>query len=56
MLIRFGIKIVCFLLSIKFAFADIIDVNNEQIKELSKINFFSISAFSGPSPTITRFA
>lgn len=38
MLIRFVIKIVCFLLSIKFAFADIVDVNNEQIKELSKIN------------------
>ena len=38
MLIRFVIKIVCFLLSFKFAFADIVDVNNEQIKELSKIN------------------
>ena len=37
MLIRFVIKIICFLLSIKFAFADIVDVNNEQIKELSKI-------------------
>ena len=38
MLVRFVIKIVCFLLSIKFAYADIVDVNNEQIKELSKIN------------------
>ena len=38
MLIRLGLKIICILLGIKFAFADIIDVNNEQIKELSKIN------------------
>ena len=38
MLIRFCIKIIVFLLSIKFAFADIVDVNNEQIKELFKNN------------------
>ena len=38
MLIRFCIIFVGFLLTIKFAFADIVDVNNEQIKELSKIN------------------
>ena len=38
MLIRFCIKfLVCFL-SVKFAFADIINVNNEQIKELLKNN------------------
>ena len=38
MLIRFCIKfLVCFL-SVKFAFANIIDVNNEQIKELLKNN------------------
>ena len=28
----------CFLLTIKTAFAEIVNVNNEQIKELSKIN------------------
>ena len=38
MLIRFCIKFIVCLLTIKFAFADIVDVNNEQIKELSKIN------------------
>ena len=38
MLIRFCIKLIVCLLTIKFAFADIVDVNNEQIKELSKIN------------------
>ena len=38
MLIRFCIKFIVCLLTIKFAFADIFDVNNEQIKELSKIN------------------
>ncbi len=35
---RFSIKFIVCLLSIKFAFADIVDVNNEEIKELSKIN------------------
>ena len=38
MLIRFCIIFIGFLLTIKFAFADIVDVSNEQIKELSKIN------------------
>ena len=38
MLIRFCIKIIVCLLTVKFAFADIVDVNNEQIKELSKNN------------------
>ena len=38
MLIRFCIKCIVFLLPIKFAYADIIDVNNAQIKELSKNN------------------
>ena len=38
MLIRFYSIFICFLLSIKFSFAEIININNEQIKELSKIN------------------
>ena len=38
MLIRFGIIFIGFVLTIKFAFADIVDVNNQQIKELSKNN------------------
>ena len=38
MLIRFCIKFLVCLLSAKFAFANIIDVNNEQIKELLKNN------------------
>ena len=38
MLIRFCIKIIVCLLPIKFVFADIVDVNNEQIKELFKNN------------------
>ena len=38
MLIKFCIIFIGFLLTIKFAFADIVDVNNEQIKELSKNN------------------
>ena len=38
MLIRFCIKFISFLLTTKLAFADIIDVNNEQIQELSKNN------------------
>ena len=38
MLIKFSTVFIGFLLTIKFAFADIVDVNNEQIKELSKNN------------------
>ena len=38
MLIRFCIIFIGFLLTIKFVFADIINVNNEQIIELSKNN------------------
>ena len=38
MLIRFFIILIGFLLTIKFASADIVDVNNGQIKELSKNN------------------
>ena len=38
MSIRFYSIFICFLLSIKFSFAEIININNEQIKELSKIN------------------
>ena len=38
MLIRFCIKIIVCLLTVNFAFADIVDVNNAQIKELSKNN------------------
>ena len=38
MLIRFCIKFIVFLLTIKFAFADIVNVNNEQIKELLNNN------------------
>ena len=38
MLIRFCIKFIVCLLTIKFAFADIVDVNNKQIKELLKNN------------------
>ena len=38
MFIRFCIKIIVCLLPIKFVFADIVDVNNEQIKELVKNN------------------
>ena len=36
--IRFCTKFIVCLLTVKFAFADIVDVNNEQIKELSKTN------------------
>ncbi len=36
MLIRFFIKFIVCLLTTKFVFADIVDVNNEQIKELLK--------------------
>ena len=38
MLIRFCIKFIVCLLTIKFAFADIVDVNNKQITELSQNN------------------
>ena len=38
MLIRFFIIFIGFLLTIKFAFAKIVDINNEQIIELSKTN------------------
>ena len=38
MLIRFCIIFIGFLLTIKFVFADIVDVNNEQINELFKNN------------------
>ena len=38
MLIRFCIIFIVLLLTIKFAFAKIVDVNNEQIIELSKTN------------------
>ena len=38
MLIRFCLIFLGFILTIKFAFADIVDVNNKQIQELSKNN------------------
>ena len=38
MLIRFCIIFIVFLLTMKFAFAKIVDVNNKQIIELSKTN------------------
>ena len=38
MLIRFFIKFIVCLLTIKFAYADIVHINNEQIKELLKNN------------------
>ena len=38
LLISFFIQFLVCLLTIKFAFAEIVDVNNEQIKELSKNN------------------
>ena len=38
MLFRFCIKLFFFSFITKFAFADIVNINNEQIKELSKIN------------------
>ena len=38
MLTRFLLKFICFLFSIKFTFADVVNIDNEQIKELSKIN------------------
>ena len=38
MLVRICLSCICFLLTIKILLADIVDVNNEQIRELSKIN------------------
>ena len=38
MLVRICLSYICFLLTIKTAFAEIVNVNNEQIKELSKNN------------------
>ena len=38
MLVRICLSFICFLLNIKIALAEIINVNNEQIKELSKNN------------------
>ena len=38
MYVRIFFSYICFLLTIKIVFADIVNVNNEQIKELSKIN------------------
>lgn len=38
MFIRLCINIICFLFIIKSTFADVVNINNEQIKELSKIN------------------
>jgi len=38
MKIKFYIKLIVCLLTVKFAFADVVDVNNEQILELSKTN------------------
>ena len=38
MKIKFYIKLIVCLLTVKFAFADVVDVNNEQIVELSKTN------------------
>ncbi len=38
MLIRCSIKFIVCLLTVKFVFADIVDVNSEQIRELSKNN------------------
>ena len=36
--IRFYIKFIVYLLTVKFAFADVVDVNNKQILELSNTN------------------
>ena len=38
MLVRICLSCICFLLTVKTAFAEIVNVNNKQIKELSKIN------------------
>ena len=38
MLFRTCLSCICFLLTVKTTFAEIVNVNNQQIKELSKIN------------------
>ena len=38
MFIRFCIKFICFFFITKFGYADIVNINNAQIRELSKIN------------------
>ena len=38
MLVRICLSCICFLLTVKTVIADIVNINNEQIKELSKIN------------------
>ena len=38
MLVRICLSCICFLLIVKTTFAEIVNVNNQQIKELSKIN------------------
>ena len=38
MLVRICLSCICFLLTFKTVFAEIVNINNEQIKELSKIN------------------
>ena len=38
MLVRICLSFICFLLTVKTTFAEIVNVNNQQIKELSKIN------------------
>ena len=38
MFVRICLSCICFLLTVKTAFAEIVNVNNKQIKELSKIN------------------
>ena len=35
---KFYLKIFCFLFSVKLAYAEVVDINNEQILELSKKN------------------
>ena len=38
MLIKICLSCICFLLTVKTTFAEIVNVNNQQIRELSKIN------------------
>ena len=38
MSVKFYLKLICLLFSIKIAYAEVVDVNNEQILELSKKN------------------
>ncbi len=38
MLVRICLSCICFLLIVKTTFAEIVNINNEQIRELSKIN------------------